>query len=286
MKLSRGTLNYGGMKAGLFELTERDLEFVVQAAAPQAGQRQRLKELIREDEDFRRELVGHDNVFRALMSGEEMFLRVSPRLFFEALLRRARKQMAQTAHTVERTGRYEVAVFDAGEVDELLAEPATLLYLADMLASFTRVQSFTLTARIGPGLYEKIRFNDLNLDSLARFCRLVEPSQRFAFYKRMADLCLFISGIFPEYTRIEYRYPFTGEVRVKFLGTGRRDLAGYEQEGRKYYGLAGEHPAAETLGLRAVLDRLKEQFALAQKPLRFLAERYLAGLKRKLFAAA
>jgi len=266
-------------------LTERDIEFVVQAAAPRGGNRQRLKELIREDEDFRRELVGHDNVFRALMSSEEMFLRVSPRLFFEVLLRQAHKQMTHKVHTVEYAGRYEVAVFDVREVDELLAEPAMLYYLADMLASFTRIQSFTLTTRIGPGLYEKIRFNDLNLDSLARFCRLVEPSQRFAFYKRMADLCLFISGVFPEYTRIQYRYPLTGEVRVKFLGTGRRDMAEYEQEGRKYYGLAGQQPAAEKLGLRSVLDRLREHFTLARKPLRFLAQHYLAGWKRKLFAS-
>ncbi len=273
------------MAQHLLELTERDLEFVVREAAPQYGDRRRLMQLVREDEDFRRELVGHDNVFRAVMRGEETLLRISPRLFFEVLLRQAHRQMAQAGHTIERQGRYEVAVFDTGGVREFLAEPAMLYYLADMLASFTRVQSFALQVRVGPGVYEKLRFSDLNLDSLARFCELVEPAQRFAFYKRMADLCLFISGVFPEYARIEYRYPFTGEPRVKFLGTGRRDLPEYEREGEKYYGLAGEHPAAATLGLREVLGRLREQFALACKPLRFVAERYLAGLKRKLFAA-
>jgi hypothetical protein len=199
------------------------------------------------------------------------------------LLRQAHKQMAQTAHTIERQGRYEVAVFDSGEVREFLAEPALLYYLADMLASFTRVQSFAVQMRVGPGVYEKLRFSDLNLDSLARLCGWVEPSLRFGLYKRMADLCLFISGVFPEYASIEYRYPFTGEPRVKFLDTGRRDLPEYEREGKKYYGLAGEHPAAATLGLREVLGRLREQFALARKPLRFVAERYLRGLKQKLF---
>ena len=79
-------LDHGLQRVGL---SEADLDFVVREAAPDAANADHLKRLIREDEAFRRALVGDERVFARVMTDEEIFLRISPALYFEVLLRRA-----------------------------------------------------------------------------------------------------------------------------------------------------------------------------------------------------
>jgi hypothetical protein len=56
------------------ELSERDLDFLAEAGAPNVGDKSNLKKVIREDEDFRRSFVGDEKVFRKLMADDESFL--------------------------------------------------------------------------------------------------------------------------------------------------------------------------------------------------------------------
>lgn len=44
-------------------LSNRDLDFLVEAAAPGVGDKSNLKRIIREDEDFRNSFVGDEKVF-------------------------------------------------------------------------------------------------------------------------------------------------------------------------------------------------------------------------------
>ena len=56
------------------------------------------------------------------------------------------------------------------------------------------------------------------------------------------------------------------------------------QEGRRFYELAAEHPAARALELTGVLGLLGENFTTATKPLRYIASHYLHSKGRQLFA--
>ena len=265
----------------LNRLSDRDLDFLAETASPEIKDKSRLKEIIQEDEDFRNSYVGDEKVFRKLMDDQEIFLKISPALFFEVLLRKAANDLEESGYTLEKTSRMKIPVFDTKEVSELLTREPLLLYLADMLASFTKIQSYTLSFRVRKGVWEKIRFNDLDILSLMNFCRAAGDEYRIGFYKRIADICLFILGIFPDYAERDYRYPFSGQVRPHILGKLRISQEDYEKEGRKFYKLAAEHPSAKELDLAETFLALYENFQKAKKPLNFISDHYLQYTRHK-----
>ncbi len=158
---------------------------------------------------------------------------------------------------------------------ELLAKESLLGYLADMLSSFTKIESYAISFRAKKGVWRKIRFNNLDILSFMSFCEAVGEAYRLVFYKRIADICLFILGIFPDYAERDYRYPFSGEVRPQIQGRLRISPADYEKEGPKFYKLAAEHQSARELDLSDVFSALHGNFQKARKPLNFIAEHYL-----------
>ena len=271
------------LKSRRFRLSEGDLDFLVEAASPEVRDKPRLKQIIREDEDFRNTFIGDEKVFRRLMDDEEVFLKISPTLFFEILLRRAANDLEQVSYTIEKTSTMRIPVFDTKDVVELLTKRSLLIYLADMLSSFTKIESYTISFRVRKGVWKKIRFNDLDIFSLVSFCEAVEDDYRLGFYKRIADICLFILGIFPDYAEHDYRYPFSGEVRPQIRGKVRISPEDYEKEGRRFYRLAAEHQSAKELDLSEVFWALHGNFQKAKKPLNFIAEHYLHYTRHKLF---
>jgi hypothetical protein len=256
-------------------LTGADLDFLVSTAAPEAGNPDRLKQIIGEDDDFRAAFIDDDRTIRRVVSDKEAFLKISPRLYFEILLRKVRKELETASHTIESGGAHKVAVFDTGQVVDLLSRKSVLLYLADMLTSFTKVESYSLTYRVRERLWRKIRFNDADVDSLIRYMEFAGEEYRFRFYKRIADICLFLLGVFPEHVRASSRYPLTGEARPRFIGWARWGPEEYEEEGRKYYKLAALHPMAQDQELSEVFGLLHDSFHVARKPLHLIAENYI-----------
>jgi len=272
------------MNPGDFQLSEGELDFLVAAAAPEVRDRTRLRRLVETDDDFRQAFVGDEKTFRKVMADEEVFLKISPRLYFEILLRKTRRELEGAGHTVEREGTQKVAVFDTGEVVSLLSRREIIPYLADMLASFTKVESYALSHRTRKGIWRRIRFNDLDLDSLIRFCESVEDEHRLGFFKRIGDVCLFLLGLFPEYVHYTYRYPSSGELRPQISGFTPRSAEDYREEGTKFYGLAAEHRAAREFALSDIFRLLHEKFRAALKPLNFIADHYLHSRRQNLFA--
>jgi hypothetical protein len=273
-----------GLNLEGFNLSDRDLDFVIGEAAPQFKSKERLKQLIRDDSDFRKALVGDEKVFRKVMSDEDIFLKISPSLFFEILLRRTLKELGKASHTVEMVAGEQIPVFDAKAVVSLLNKEEVLDYLTDMLASFTRTENYVIPVRVRKGVWRKIRFSDMDVDALSRLCEVTDEEQRLSLYKRIADVCLFILGIFPEYALPDYSYPPLVEVR-SVIRKGRKTVQEYEEEGRKFYKLAAEHQSAKALELSQVFWLLHENFNVAKKPLNFISQHYIYSKKRQLFAA-
>ena len=264
-------------------MSDRDLDFLVETGAPEVRDKARLKEIIRADEDFRNTFIADEKVCRQVMGNDQIFLRISPTLFFEILLRKAAKDLRKAGYTLEKTSTMKVPVFDTEDVVKLLAKEAVLTYLADMLSSFTKIESYAISFRGKKGIWQKIRFNDLDIHSLMTFCEVVEDEYRFAFYKRIADVCLFILGIFPEYVERDYRYPFSRQVRPQIRGRLRISPEDYEKEGRRFYKLAAEHLSARKLNLSEVFWALHGDFQKARKPLNFIAEHYLLYRRQDIF---
>ena len=271
------------MTSGSLRFTDADLDFLVSVVAPDVKDKVKLRQLIQQDEDFRDSFIGDEKTFRQVVADEELFLKISPRLYFEILLRKARKEMETASHTIEIEGTKKIAVFDTKEVVELISRQPVLLYLAEMLSSFTKIESYSISYRVRKGIWRKIRFNDLDIDSLTRFCESVDEEHRLGFFKRIADICLFMLGVFPGYVQFSYRYPSTGELRPQLVGRVRRSATEYLEKGREFYKLAAEHPAARTYGLSEVFWLFHANFHAAQKPLNFIAEHYLHYKKHNMF---
>jgi hypothetical protein len=140
-----------------------------------------------------------DRLFARLMNDDEAFVGISPGLCFEVLLRRVHRDLEASTHTMERSGRQTIPVFDTGSVVGFLGRPGVIEYLAHMLASFTRIQGFVVPVRVRKGIRRRIRFNDMDVDSLIRVCSTADEAERVNYYKRIADVCLFITGVFREH---------------------------------------------------------------------------------------
>jgi len=265
-------------------LTEEDLRFVVEEAGPDAMNPERLKELIRNDPSFRNALVGDDRVFKRIVSSEEEdLLRVSPVLYFDVLLRRALKDLGQESHTLERSGSDTVVVFDTDKVTEFLSNNAVLDYLSSMMASFTKVESFVIPVRVRSGTWRRVRFNDMDIDSLVKLAASVDEGQQFRYFKRIADVCLFVVGIFPNYAQGGRRHFVTGASPADSARRGRRTAEEYMEIGHRFYQSAGEHSAAEAAGLAEPLLSLRDNFGVARKVLNIVSERYLRYSRNQVF---
>lgn len=273
-------------KALTAEFSESDVRFLVETVAPALLSK---IDTIKGDPDIIEGMIENEagKLLQRimLMSEKTVPATITPRFLFEVLLRTARKELQTQTYTVERSASQKIPVFDTPDVVRFLDNTVVLKYLANMLTSFTRIESFTLPVRVRKGVWRKVRFNDMDIDSLQRFSLSVDEEHRFGFYKRIADLCLLVLGMFPEYVAMDYRYPSSGDIRPKLFGKLRRSAEDYEEEGRRFYKLAGEHRDATLLDLADVFHQLHDKFNLAKKPLNYISEHYLQFKKEKIFPA-
>ena len=233
--------------------THRDLRFVVQTLIPERRDPERVVDLIHDDEPLLEAMLLDERLFRQLMADEAAFVSVSPRFFFKVLLLRARRDLEQEFHTVERRQQQRVVLFDASRVVDLLERPAVLDYLADLLASFTRVETATVPVRVRPGLWQRLRINDLDVDSLLHYAQILDKDHRFGVHRRIGDACLFLTGLFPEYIASQQRYPHGGQPQLRLRSSVLQGLEDYETYGRAFYHLAAGDKAARALGLDQAL---------------------------------
>ena len=218
------------------------------------------------------------------MATDEAFACVTPRLFFEVLLRRAAQDLANVAHTMDTSGRSRVPVFDAADVVELLAAPGVVDYLATMLSSFTRVESYTQRVWVRRGIVRRVRHSDMDPHSLLRLAYHADEADRLAILKRAADVCLLVLGLFPDFPAAAGRYP-SGALRPRHPSRQRLSTEEYETLGGRIYALAAEHPDAAEGGLARLFELLSERIIEAKKPLSYLSEHYLGFRRERLFGA-
>ncbi len=255
-------------------MSRGDLEFLLEANGLGDDEARRVGQQLRADPQLRASLVDNEAVFARVLDDDEIQLKISPPLFFEILLCKARSDLQQISYTVEQAGGVSVPVFDAAEVLEILDDDAVLGYMAEMLASFTRAQSRWVDVRGKGRVWRRVRYSDLDIWSLMRLAEAVEPARRLAVFQRIADLCLFVLGMFPDHAELEYRYPVSGELRPR-LGRAGISPDEYEARGRQFYRLAAEQRGAQGRDLSDVFMTLHEGFQQALKPLNFISLHYL-----------
>ena len=263
-------------------LTYADIAFVHEALGADGPAGEEMVQVLA-DEERRAQLLGSQRLFDALMPHDGSLAPVSPRLFFEALLRRAVDELQGAQHTFERTGSVSgerVPVFDAAEVAAFAAQPRILHYLAAALSSFTKVHSHTERVWVRRGVVRKVRYSDLDVHSMLRLIQQTEEYERLPLYRRTGDLCLLILGVFPDFAATAQRYPGTGALRAQSAYRRRLSTEEYETVAAEMYGHAARYDTGEMASVhRALSDHVTD----AKKPLNFMAEHYLGFRRDRLF---
>jgi hypothetical protein len=251
--------------AGRF--TDEDLKFVAETVAAGRYDAAEAPARLRGRDDLLDVMLEDDRLVDRLLAEDQALLRVSPRLVFSVLLRRVMRDLQQRPYTVERAADETVAVFDATQVRRFIAEPEIWHYLVSMLTSFIRNESLTVLIRRKEH-YVRRRFNTSSLEDMIDLVGLTGGDEVPWIFRRIGDIALFQSGIFPQSLR------WAGEGRRRALRPAAvaATLESYEEHGRKFYRLAASRAANDE---GRVLGALAEEFAAARKSLELLADRYL-----------
>lgn len=256
--------------------TEGDLQFL--AATVAGGDAQRAGHLVRAwraDPEQVEPYLEDDRILKRLRAEQHLVVELSSRFLFTVLLRRIRRDFAETPYTVERVhadGR--VVVFDAGASHNLLRSREMFEYLVELLVSFERNE--TMVVRQPAALRPARPLNTASMDDMMELAGLVEPALRPLVFRRIGDIALFTTGLFPDAVLRGRRLPIAAAEHPEATVRRRYQLEDYEAEGRRFYRLAADHFTPSHPTLARILARLAEEFTAARKPLTVLAERYVA----------
>lgn len=253
-------------------LTESDLKFVVETVATKRRDHDHIIDLVRDKDDLLAPMLEDPKLAERLVNELEVVVRISPYLMFTVLLRRVRRDLAGQSFVLERDARGKcIPVFEAAQAGQLLANPPVRDYLTDMLCSFVRTNIAVLYRQEGRG-WQKCKFSDMDMDDMMALCRLAESELKPRFYKRIADIALFLTGIYPDHASSFVRRPRSQDWRL---------VPEYEREGRRFYALAARE--TEPPGPAPVFEQLAEKFTLAREALNLLSDRYLKPLRARYF---
>jgi hypothetical protein len=226
---------------------------------------------------------------------EERLIGVSPFLTFAIAVHRTADRLATTRFVEERTASGQrLPVFDVESLRELLADPQRRYFFVELLGSYTHVASGATWQRTRRG-WRRRRFSELDLGRLAQLPEAVQPAERPGAYRRLGDLVLFLTGVFPDHAVLRDIGPVALSRLVRLSGLRREvaeDLDGLallEELGGRFYGLA-VHSARSvgtpsTVGL-TVVDQIAQRFTDARRALNVVTDWYLFPLRGRWFGAS
>src|SRR3989454_8272791 len=207
-------------------------------------------------------LIDSPTVFRTLFGtpGRDPMLRGSPFLLFAVLIHRVVRDLGAASFVEEWVGpRQRVPVFDMGGLREFGADPLRRFFLAELLASYTHVSSGSVLVQTTRG-WRFRRFSELDPLRLVELAEAVPDAERPSVYRRLGDLSLFLSGIFPDYAAEQLVAERHRQRLERALAAADREQAEHhdgswllERLGRKAYRVAQQanDPSAASAGVLA-----------------------------------
>jgi hypothetical protein len=279
-------------------LTDGDLAFLADVAG------ERYQSSLRGDSDRIEALLQRPEVYAALFRATDRppLLRVSPFLAFSVLVNRASQELSGRQYMYEWAGSGErVPVFDVAALRDFAGDPLHRFFLAELLASFTKVASGSFWVETSRG-WRRRRFSELDPVSLIELLDLLPENERAGLYRRLGDLTLFLTGVFPDHTAAQQMPPvqrerlrrFRSSPSLAWRGSGRGpstqdETAGglelLEMVGRRAYHLAWAQTGSAGTGLAQVLSEMAESFAPARRLLNFLTDRFIFPHRDQWFGA-
>ncbi len=152
---------------------------------------ERIDELLAAPELYRHVFVDQREVLEA---------RCTPFLAFAALVHQAARELGEKEFVQEWSGpRRRLPVFDVVPLRRFLESGLHRYFLTELLTSFTRVASGSLWVRTRRGVKRR-RFSELDPLQLVEMIEGTPQPVRPALYRRLGDVALFLTGVFPDHT--------------------------------------------------------------------------------------
>jgi hypothetical protein len=272
----------------LERLSDGDLAVLAEAAGEPVGSVARL----RADPGRIGTLIERPELFRALFqsSDRDRFVVASPFLAFSVLLAQSARELAGASFVEEWTGpRRRLPVFDVAALRDFVADQMRRMFLAELLSSYTHVTSGTVWAK-SRGQWRMHRFSELDPVQLARLADAVSDWERLAVYRRLGDLALFLTGIFPDHASrwLDQRRAERISRALRWPADpsngGDAPLHLLESVGRRAYELAARGSLApQAVAMVGVVAELPARFAQARRVLNFLTDRHLFPIRDRWF---
>jgi hypothetical protein len=222
------------------------------------------------------DLLARDDVFDAVLDRTAHPANVvSPFLLFAVLVHRAARELREAKFVNEWSGpRNRLPVFDVEPLQEFVEDAARTSFLARLLTSFAVPERPPVPA------------DPFDLAGMASWLDQVVPRDRTVLLRRLGDLALFLTGVFPDRTGSSPLLPVDAERLGKTVHMTADEVLDLSDRARIAPGL----DALEALGSRWYVASVNEggsppvvadvahRFRAARRVLNHLADRHLYRL--------
>lgn len=262
-------------------LTSHDLEVLAALDEP-APEVDDLRARLQRDPGAIEEKLADPRLYDLIFENTEtgMIPGLTPLLAFAVLVHRTMRDLGSASYVPEWVGAGErLPVFDVESLREFIDDITRRFLISEFLSSFTRVASGSVWVRTERG-YRRRRYSELDPVGLAEMVESLPSGRRAAGYRRLGDVALFHTGVFPDHTA---RNPISAmrQARLATLaGVDLDDLVGVdyfqflEKVGSVCYDRAANE-AALPAQLHESLEDMAANFTRARRFLNLLADRYL-----------
>jgi hypothetical protein len=232
-------------------------------------------------------VLAHPAAFEEVFGGRGEVGRVgvSPFLMFAVVVHRGWNELQHVGHVDEWVGpRRRLPVLGANDLREFLGAADIRLFITELLASYTRVASGAVWVHTRRG-WRRRRFSELDPVRLASLLEVVPDEERPGVYRRLGDLALFLTGVFPDHTELtglasrdESRLlrlsGLGGERLPASLGGPTGTVGLLERLGQRWYQLAARTASPRTSSMQ-VVAAIGGSFGQARRTLNYLTDRHL-----------
>jgi hypothetical protein len=215
---------------------------------------------------------------------------VSPFLTFAVAVHRVAERLATATYVDEWVGpRQRVPVFAVEPLRQLLADPARRFFFVELLASYTHVVSGSTWTATRRG-WRRRRFSELDPIQLAGLLDAVPAAERPGVLRRLGDLALFLTGVFPDHTaRTSLGGPLARAQLLHSAAVGPARVAPDSVDAFQLLELLGTRWYRLTVRLSPVpgsvdvLAAIAEHFTDARRILNVVTDTYLFPLREQWF---
>lgn len=251
-----------------------------------------FRKFISESPNRLRDLLGSEPTYDALFGGseEEALLRASPFLIFAVLISRAHADLTKAQFVDEWLApSRRVPVFEVVPLQTFSADLAHQLFLAEVLASYTKVASGSFWVQTPRG-WQRRRYSELDLMRLVEMLDIVPESQRVGVLRRLGDLALFLTGVFPDYSGSRMFRPIARK-RLQLAVMAGDDEEADQVGGLDFLELIGSASYRQAciatermMGNSGSLRDMAGEFGQARRVLNFVTDKYLFPFRDQWFA--